>query len=305
MTSKKKPLVVDIASNDGCLLHELKGFGFDVLGIEPASNLAKVANDRGIKTVNKFWGKGIRLKKKADFITATNVFAHVDDIRDFLEGVSNNLADGGVFVIEVPWALNLVNYTQFDTIYHEHLSYFLLKPIMKILSELSLTVFMCDVVSVHGGSLRIYATNNDKKHTVDYSVTNVLCIEESEGMYDFTTYKEFRGTVSNSILCFKKILYNVKHKKIAGFCASAKGISILNYCCIDKKTIKMIADETEYKQGKYTPGSGIPIVSVSELKEFDPDYIVVFSWNFVNEIKLKTSWFSKRYIIPIPYARVE
>jgi ABC-type Fe3+-hydroxamate transport system substrate-binding protein len=124
-------------------------------------------------------------------------------------------------------------------------------------------------------------------------------------MYNTATYEEFYSNVIRSIGDFKLILKNIRHKKVAGFCASAKGISFLNYCGIGNDTIKMIADDTPYKQGKFTPGSLIPIVSAKKLKEFNPDYIVVFSWNFVNEIKKKTSWFTKRYIIPIPYARVE
>jgi hypothetical protein len=177
---------------------------------------------------------------------------------------------------------------------------------MMILKEFSLTVFGCDIVDIHGGSLRVYATNNAHAHKVDDFVMNVIQTEIDEGMYNTATYEEFYSNVIRSIGDFKLILKNIRHKKVAGFCASAKGISLINYCGIDNSTIKMICDETPYKVGKKIPESNIPIVGIDELKKFNPDFIILFSWNFSTELKKKLScWFKGFYIIPIPYARVE
>ena len=301
----KNPFAVDIASNDGCLLEQFRDIGFEVLGVEPAENLVTISRNKNIETISKFWSSKIKLPHKADCITATNVFAHVDDLKDFVSGVALNLVDGGIFVIEVPWFLNLVNKNQFDTIYHEHLSYFLLKPIIEILHNNKLDVFRAEEVDIHGGSLRVYATNNKKSHQKESSVNEIVDIEANCKLYFSHTYTRFSNNVDNAISSLNKMIGDLSHKKIAGYCASAKGISLLNYCGVTVKSIKMIADETPAKQGMIIPNAKIPIVSMEELKKFNPDYLILFSWNFIDELKKKTSWFKGRYIIPIPYARVE
>lgn len=297
--------VVDIASNDGCLLREFKKLGFNVVGIEPAENLAKIANESGIYTINKFWNGDILLPEKVDCITATNVFAHVDDINGFVKGVVNNLKDGGVFVIEVPWLYRLISGNQFDTIYHEHLSYFLLKPIIYKLKEHSLDVFRVRISEIHGGSLTVFVTNNTSKILIERTVNEVLAIEEKEGLYFAASYRKFGDNIEYAKQQFLHMINDLSHKKIAGFCASAKGTSLINYCGITNKQIPIICDETPAKQGLKVPGANIPIVSMGKLREYNPDYIVLFSWNFIDELKKKTAWFRGRYIIPIPYARVE
>lgn len=302
--SKEIPFVVDIASNDGCLLEQFKSIGFDVLGIEPASNLCDIARSKGVYTMNEFWSRDTRLLNKADCITATNVFAHVDDLDGFLAGVTSNLVSGGVFVIEVPWVLNMILKGQFDTIYHEHLSYFLLKPLIRVLYHHGLTVFRVEEVPIHGGSLRVYSTNNAVRFP-DNTVHETLEIEEQNRMYDVSTYRCFGDNAEYSMDLFINILSDLRNVKVAGLCASAKGISLINYCGLTNIDIDCIADETPSKYGKVIPDSNIPIVSMDELIEYDPEYLVLFSWNFIEELKKKTSWFKGRYIIPIPYARFE
>jgi hypothetical protein len=165
---------------------------------------------------------------------------------------------------------------------------------------------MADEVDIHGGSLRVYATNNTDKHPISCSVNAIIDKETKSGLYDKTAYKSFRDNIESAKDEFRKMLNDLKHKKIAGYCASAKGISLINYCGLDNSIIKMICDETPYKVGKKIPESNIPIVGIDELKKFNPDFIILFSWNFSTELKKKLScWFKGFYIIPIPYARVE
>jgi novobiocin biosynthesis protein NovU/D-mycarose 3-C-methyltransferase len=304
ITYSKHPFVIDIASNDGCLLEQFRKVGFDVLGVEPSTNLCRIANDKGIYTINDFWNEKTKVLNRADCITATNIVAHIDDLDGFLKGVANNLTDNGVFVIEVPWALNMILSGQFDTIYHEHLSYFLLKPLMEILKRNSLNVFRVEEVKIHGGSLRIYSAKGIGREP-DNTVGEILALEEENGMYDIATYKNFGDNSEYSMDLFISMLSDLHDKKVAGLCASAKGLSLINYCGLTVNDIALIADETPSKQGKFIPEANIPIVDMQALIDFNPDYLILFSWNFIDELKRKTSWFKGRYIVPIPYARID
>jgi hypothetical protein len=194
---------------------------------------------------------------------------------------------------------------QFDTIYHEHLSYFLLKPIIRKLNDYGLTVFNVEEIDIHGGSLLIYASNDTTVNSVNDNVNSILEQEEIHKMYDVSTYASFRDNVEISKDMFVYMLEIIKGKKVAGYCASAKGISLINYCELDKSSIDLIADDTPDKQGKFIPGSSIMIVSLEEMRKFDPDYIILFSWNFIDELKRKLTWFNGKFIIPIPYARID
>jgi len=300
-------LIVDIASNDGCLLKQFKWAGFkNLVGIEPAENLTESYDDLEIGAINKFfsfsnakllrdtWGMGARI------ITAQNVLAHVDGLDDFLRGVSYLLREDGVFVAEFPHMMELLNNTQIDTIYHEHLSYFLLKPLIKIFGFNDLTIFHAEQIPIHGGSLRIYACKDQRR--IDHTVGEIISKEVIAGCYDELTY----NMLNKRVCMLKETLLNTiirirqDGKKIMGFGASAKGISLLNYFGINDNHIHSIVDETPDKIGKWTPGSNIPIVGFAEFEKEKPDYILLLAWNFAAEMCSKTSFLSCQYIIPIP-----
>ena len=296
-------LVVDIASNDGCLLEQFKNEGYYTMGVEPSKNLVDEAEKKGISTIHGFWGESIIDRVPAcDVITATNVFAHVDDVRGFIELAKNKLRvyHKGMIVIEIPYAANLFNYMQFDTIYHEHLSYFLFKPLYELFLLAGCPIFRVDHVPMHGGSLRIYASPYDR--TVDKSVPETLIKEEAMGFYKEKTYHEFRENIEfiREDLPFLLFSLNEEGKKVMGYGASAKGISLLNYCGLNHTDIHSIVDETPCKIGKITPGSLIPIVSFSAFEKEKPDYILLLAWNFSEELIAKTKHLGAKYIIPIP-----
>ncbi|MEK6876439.1 MAG: class I SAM-dependent methyltransferase [Nanoarchaeota archaeon] len=308
----KKELVVDIASNDGCLLEQFKKRGFRVMGVEPAENIAKIANSKGIETLCKFWDDGVAetiLKKygKAKVITATNVFAHVDDLSSFLKAVSILLDENGLFIIEVPYLYNLLAKNEFDTIYHEHLSYFLVKPLKVLLDRNKLKIFRVEKYSIHGGSLRVFASKGNLKG--DGSLRRLLEFEDKKGLYSTKSYRDFEAGAKEIKKNLLKLLAELayKNKKIAAFGASAKGNTLLNYCGIDSKLIRAVIDDTPEKQNHIYPGTGIKIVDRSYLDKEKPDYVLLLAWNFADEIikKLESAHRGKfRYIIPIPAVKV-
>jgi len=324
------PLVVDIAANDGCLLDQFKAAGFKrLLGIDPAKNLANehwtkfrnsiqygelsVIPQHSYGFLNDFWSEKLALSCRdeatqgASFITATNVVAHVDDLRDFLRGVHWFLDDTGVFVVEVPYLHELIKNNQFDTIYHEHLSYFLLKPLKKIFAACGLTIIRVEKYPIHGGSIRVYADKGS--HPVHESVAEMEKFEEEERLYKVDTYIKFSDRVNElrkNLLALFEILHH-NGSKLMGYGASAKGISLLNYCGIPRNYLSAIVDDTPAKQGKYTPGSLIPIVNFSRFHTDEPDHILLLAWNFADELMMKTQFHKDRggyYIIPIPEIRV-
>ncbi len=305
------PTVLDIACNDGALLEEFRGEGFVVLGNEPAHNLANICQEKLIPVLPGFWSERLADSFYSDgnrrhFITATNVLAHVDDVRDFVRGVHRFLLDDGVFVVEVPYMGNLLEKTEFDTIYHEHLSYFLLKPLVKLFSDNGLNLFRVERFPIHGGTIRIYGA---KYRPVESSVTDMLEEEATTGLYAFSTYVKFSERVQMIRERFKTMMeiFFYDNKKVMGYGASAKGISLLNYCGVDNRFIAAIVDDTPDKQGKLTPGSNIPIVSHPFFDAMQPDVIVLLAWNFADELMRKTPWHKKRggfYLIPIPDVRV-
>ncbi len=310
------PLVVDIASNDGCLLREFRKVGFErLMGIDPANNFAtnyqldekeKFQTDyisvKGFfseKMIKSIDGSG----GTAHFITATNVLAHIDDLDDFLKGVHWILADNGVFVVEVPYLYNLLKHNQFDTIYHEHLSYFLLKPLIEIFHRNGLPIFRVEEYPIHGGSIRIYASKG--YYTEERSVEDMLEFEYYQELYKFSTYEKFSEKVNKVREDLIKLLVDIERdrKMVIGYGASAKGISLLNYCGIKQKYITYIVDDTKEKQGKFTPGSEVPIVD-KRYFNYQPEYILLLPWNFSEELMAKTKHLGAKYIIPIPEVRV-
>ncbi len=307
---KEQDLIVDIASNDGCLLQEFKANRHRVLGIDPATNLAKLANSQGIETINAFWNKEIAeqiLQKKghAKIIIATNVFAHVDNLNEFTTGIKILLDKDGVFIIEAPHALNLIKNTEFDTIYHEHLSYLLVSPLKKLFERHDMKIFRADETPIHGGSIRIFVCHNNSKHTEDESVNRITEKERNANLYNIEGYKNFSKRVEkikSDLTTFIEESKN-KNKTIAAYGASAKGNTLLNYCKIKSDSVKFIADDTPEKQNHYAPGSHIPIVDSGQITIQQPDYLLLLAWNFAKELMKKTTEFEKnggKYLIPIP-----
>lgn len=311
------PLVVDIASNDGCLLKEFQKVGYKrLLGFEPAKNLGShpygsVEDGTAIPVVNDFFGyntsKRIRGDDKgqgATFIIAQNVFAHVDDINDFVEGVKWFLDDEGIFIAEMPYLGNLIEKHQFDTIYHEHLSYMLLRPLMHLFENHGMSIFKVEEHPIHGGSIRIYASKYD--YDRHWSVDKMLDEESSRGLYDVETYDKFAKDVHRVSEQFKLCLENLYHsgRKVMAYGASAKGISLLNYAGIKREYIHSIVDDTPDKQEKYTPGTGIPIVPFEKFEYEHPEFIVLLAWNFQKELMAKCWWYSGYWVVPIPEVSV-
>jgi 2-polyprenyl-3-methyl-5-hydroxy-6-metoxy-1,4-benzoquinol methylase len=310
----KGDLIVDIASNDGCLLRPFKEKGNRVLGIDPAINLAKLANDSGIETIPEFWDpsqakKILKEYGPAKVITACNVFAHVDDVHLFLKGIKTLLADDGYFIIEAPHLYNLVEKTEFDTVYHEHLSYLLVKPIERLTRQHDLRLARVEKLDIHGGSLRFYIEKRHKEDTFDGSVQRVMEEEENAGLHSIGAYIGLKRQVDGLKNNLATILGELKSlgKNISGFGASAKGNILLNYCGLNDKTIDYIFDDTPEKQGKLYPGVHIPIISRDTLLEKQPDYLMILSWNFADEMMRKTRDYKQRggkYLIPVPHLKI-
>ena len=309
------PLVLDIASNDGCLLTEFRRAGFQrTLGVDPAHNFSTSIKseadiERAHTFINTFWSEEVAREYRdvatqgASFITATNVLAHVDDLGDFLRGVHWFLDDKGVFVAEVPYAGNLLAQNQFDTIYHEHLSYFLLAPLVELFELNDLPIFRVEQYPIHGGSIRIYASKD--AYQEEPSVQFLLDCEELAGLYDFLTYQKFSERVERIKDKFKVMMELLYHsdKKVVGYGASAKGISLLNYCEVPNIHLKSIVDDTPAKQGKITPGSLIPIVDFSHFAKEKPEFILLLAWNFAEELMSKLPDHKKDggyFLVPIP-----
>ena len=305
---EKSPFLMDIASNDGCLMREFRAEGFRVSGVEPCKAMADSCNEEGMPTLNRFFSKESVEKLSigpVDVITATNVFAHVDDLDGFLGGVKCLLEpDLGVFVVEVPHMLSIVNFNQFDTIYHEHLSYFLLKPMVGLFQRNGLTIFRAEKLDIHGGSIRVYACH-DSARKVESSVGEVIALEESSGMYEKDTYKDFANWVVRLGADLRTVLDFTMEcgKKVIGYGASAKGISMTNYLGIGKY-IHSIVDDTPAKQGLLTPGERIGIHPFEAFESEKPDYILLFAWNFAEEMMEKTKHLGARYIVPIPSPQI-
>lgn len=299
--------LIDIASNDGCLLEMFRRSGYGLMwGVEPSKNLTEKSERNGFTIINDFWSKNsCKALPQVDVITALNVFAHVDDLESFLKTVYEHLTPSGVFIIEVPYLKNLIEQNQFDTIYHEHLSYFLLHPIKVALRREGLDVFRVEEIDIHGGSLRIFSCKDGRN--VESSVWLTEAIEKRKEFYNFKTYRGYAKRVEKIRTDLRKMLGGFKKlkKRVMAYGASAKGNTLLNYCGVTNTDITAIVDDTPAKQGKFTPGSKIPIVNGDHFDITHPDYIVLTAWNFSAEMKKKTEHVGAKYIVAIPEVRVE
>lgn len=284
--------VVEIASNDGYLLQYFKERGIPVLGIEPAKNVAEIAEQTGIPTLTEFFGSETASQlckdgKQADLLLGNNVLAHVPDLNDFVQGLKILLKPNGVITMEFPHLLNLIKENQFDTIYHEHFSYLSLLTVEKVFAARGLTIFDVEELPTHGGSLRIYARHaDDESKPITDNAAKLLKREEFEGLNNLETYTSFSSKVQKMKRNILKFLIEAKNngKSIAGYGAPAKGNTLLNYCGIRTDFIDYTVDRSHHKQGLLLPGTHIPIYHPDKLMETKPDYLVILPWNLKDEI---------------------
>jgi dTDP-4-dehydrorhamnose reductase len=286
---------IDIAGNDGTLLKQFKDiYHHKVLNVDPASNLVAIAESQAIESIADFWsielGKSIVEKYgKADFITATNVFAHLDDIKSFLIACRDTLSDDGILVIENPYLIDFIENMEFDTVYFEHLTYWSAKPMFLLCSKLQLRLKDCSKHDIHGGTMRYIISKTKSKYKVSKNVYDFINVEDCLLYHKLETYQKWSSKVKELTYGFANELLNLKKQgyKIAGFAASAKGNTLLNFAGINTDIMDFIADETPEKIGKFSPGTGIPIVNKQEIIKQNPDYVVILSWNFKQEIMKK------------------
>jgi len=307
-------LVVEIASNDGYLLQFYQRRGVRVLGIEPAANIAQVAErERGIPTLCEFFGAevGERLRaegRTADVIHAHNVLAHVADLNGVVRGIAALLKPGGVAVIEAPYVKDLIDSREFDTIYHEHLCYFSLTALDRLFTRHGLAIADVRRVPIHGGSLQVHVMRAEM--AARGAATQALLDEEAAwGVDDFVFYAGFARAVEALRADLRALLGGLKAQgcTIAAYGASAKGSTLLNYFGIGAETLGFVADRSTYKQGRYTPGTHLPICAPTKLLEAQPDYTLLLTWNFAAEILDQQAEYRRRggqFIIPIPQVRV-
>ena len=288
----KSSLVVEVASNDGYLLKNFLAAGIPCLGIEPTASTAAAAELLGIPVMREFFGEqlGTQLAaagKQADLIVGNNVYAHVPDINDFTRGLKAALKPGGTITLEFPHLMRLLEHTQFDTVYHEHFSYLSLFTVQRIFSAAELRVWNVEELSTHGGSLRIYGCHAGEARETTLAVRAMLAQETRHGLQSLTSYESFQAKadrVKDDLLAFL-IEQKRKGKKVAAYGAAAKGNTLLNYAGVKPDLLPFVCDAAAAKQGKFMPGSHIPIFAPTALAERRPDYLLILPWNIATEVK--------------------
>src|SRR3984885_1289237 len=307
----QKSFVVEIASNDGYLLQYFVKAGVPVLGIEPAANVAKVAVEKGIPTISQFFGT--KLAKElvaerggADLVLGNNVLAQVPDLNDFVEGLKILLKPTGVLTLEFPQLLRLIESNEFDTIYHEHFSYFSFLTTIRILKAHGLRVFDVEELPTHGGSLRIFACRaEDSTHKLKSNVEKVIRDERIAGLDSASGYAAFSAQVQKTKFALLDFLLKAAQegKSVAGYGAPGKSATLIHYCGIGKDLIQYTVDRSPHKQGRFLPGSRIPIYHPDRIAETKPDYVIILPWNLKDEIMRQLDYIREwggRFVVPIP-----
>lgn len=310
----KESFVIEVASNDGYLLKNFISVNIPCLGIEPTASTAVVAEGLGIPVVREFFGESLGKKlaqenKKADLIAANNVFAHVPDINDFAHGLKAVLKKDGTITIEFPHLMRLLEYTQFDTVYHEHFSYLSLYTVSHIFQEAGLRIWDVEELKTHGGSLRVYGCHIDDSRDITQAVYKLLDEEVLHGLQSLNTYTEFQeraNRIKDDLVAFL-IQQKKAGKKVAAYGAAAKGNTLLNYAGVKPDLLPFVCDAAQSKQGKFMPGSHIPILPPSALEEYNPDYILILPWNIANEVRVQLAGLSEkgsRFVTAVPKLEV-
>jgi len=310
-----RDLVVEVASNDGSLLDCFRRHGVRTLGVDPAANIAAIATERGIETISRFFDSALakvirRQYGPAKAVVANNVLAHVDDPVDLLRGVAHLLDKRGELAFEVPYLVNLIDGLEYDTIYHEHLSYFSVTAILRLCDKAGLTIRRIDRLEVHGGSLRVIAARRQAAADGHCAGARQMAAEEARrGMGTFEFYEAFAKVVRANREENLGLLSGLRTAgaTVAGYGAPAKGNTFLNYCRMDCGMIPFTVDKNPMKIGLYTPGMHIPVLPVSTLEERRPDYLLILPWNFADEIMRQQEHYHAaggRFIIPVPQPRV-
>jgi SAM-dependent methyltransferase len=311
----QRSFVVEVASNDGYLLQYFAREGVPVLGVEPAGNVARVAVEKGVPTLVRFFGAELARElahegRGADLVVGNNVLAQVPDLNDFVEGLGILLKPAGVVTLEFPHLLRLIERNEFDTIYHEHFSYFSLITTVRILAAHGLTVFDVEELPTHGGSLRVYACRAaDQTHPVGLAVRKLVAEEEKAGLHTTGGYDGFAGQVKETKFALVDFLTTAarESRRVAGYGAPGKSATLLHYCGIGKDLIEYTVDRSPYKQGRFLPGTHIPIYHPDRIRETRPDYVVILPWNLKDEVmeqlQVIREW-GGRFVVPIPKVTV-
>ena len=307
-------LVVELASNDGYLLQHFVGSGVPIQGIDPAANVAEDAEARGVPTLVAFFGRETAHRlvdegKRASLVIGNNVLAQVPDLNDFMAGVSILLRDDGTATFEFPHLLHLLDRLEYDTIYHEHFSYFSFATIVEIVQAHGLDVYDVEELTTHGGSLRVYVQHGNGQCEKTDTVSGLLRREAEEGLRSPERYARFAEEVKESKRALLDLLIRLRRegKQVVGYGAPGKGNTLLNYCGIRTDLLDYTVDRNPHRHGFYTPGTHIPIYSPDKIAETRPDYIVVLPWNLIDEISEQLSYtreWGAKLVVPIPYATV-
>ena len=308
---KAGDLVIDIGSNVGTLLEKFQDQGAEILGVDPAPIIVDIALERGIETINGFFNleTATRIRderKRAKIITATNVFAHIDDLHTTMTAIADLLAADGVFIVEAPYMPNLIESLEYDTIYHEHLSYLSLRPMMKLFAQHDMEIFDVQQRDIHGGSFRCYARRTSHRPTkVSNVINDLLQLEQRCGIYNLDHLRQFAADVADHRDQLLTMLRSLKDegRTIAAVSAPAKGMTLLNYGNIGPDILEFITEKSTLKIGRYSPGQHIPIVPDDKLMECKPDYALLLAWNFADEIMANLSDYLRaggKFVIPIP-----
>ena len=307
-------LVVELASNDGYLLQHFVGTGIQILGIDPAANVAEAAEGRGVPTLVAFFGRETATHladdgRRATLVVGNNVLAQVPDLNDFVAGVKVLLRDDGAATFEFPHLLRLLEGLQYDTIYHEHFSYFSFAAILEILGAHGLDVFDVEELPTHGGSLRVYAQHGGGPRAVEPAVATMVARENEVGLRSRERYARFADDVKESKWTLLDMLIRLRREgaQVVGYGAPGKGNTLLNYCGIRTDLLDYTVDRNPYKQGLFTPGTHIPIHAPELIAATRPDYVLVLPWNLLPEISEQLAYvgdWGGRLIIPIPHATI-
>jgi SAM-dependent methyltransferase len=304
-------LIIDIASNDGTLLKFFQSYGVRVLGIEP-SNIAKIAEENGINTVNDFFNENIannilKNQGQAKIITITNAFAHIKDLDSIMKGIKLLLRDDGIFVSESQYLVDIIEKLEYDTIYHEHLRYYSLHTLLQLFEKYDMEIFDCERISSHGGSIRVYAASK-KQFKKSSNIETMLNLERKLNLSSIETYKKFANRVYQNKSDLLSMLEKIKSsgKTIVGISAPARSSTVLNFCHIDSSILDYIAEKSPLKLGKFTPGMHIEVVDDSKLIQEQPDYALLLSWHLADSIisKIQNDGYKGKIIVPLPIPKI-